>query len=77
MENKAITMLRINMQLEGVANVELTPENFPRLFSGSYRVRDISIISTDDGIDIQTILNADEIKTAIIKFLRKQYQSRW
>lgn len=69
-------MITINKQIEGRTNVKVTPENFPRLFDGSHRVRDISIIETEKGIDIQTVLNIDEIKTAIANFLRKQYQSR-
>lgn len=69
-------MIIINKQIEGLTNVKVTPENFPRLFDGSHRVRDISIIETDTGIDIQTILNTDGIKTAITNFLRKQYQNR-
>ena len=69
-------MITINKQIKDKTDVKVTPENFPRLFDGSHRVRDISIIETETGIDVQTILNADEIKTAIAKFLRKQFQSR-
>lgn len=68
-------MMTINKQLAGLASAEVTPENFPRLFDGVHRVRDISIVETDAGIDIQTVLNADAINKAVVNFLRRTYQA--
>lgn len=69
-------MIYINKQIGSKKEVTLNAENFPRLFDGSERVRDISIIETADGLDIQTVLNADEIYKRVAEFLRRTYQAR-
>ena len=69
-------MIKINEQISGKKSVTLNAENFPRLFDGLERVRDISIIETADGLDVQTVLNADEIYKAVADFLRRTYQAR-
>ena len=69
-------MLYINKQLNGKTETQVNAENFPRLFDGAQRVRDISIIETPDGVDIQTILNAGEILAEICAFLRRKYQAK-
>lgn len=68
-------MITINKQLAGLISAEVTPENFPRLFDGEHRVRDISIVDEDAGIDIQTVLDADKINKAVADFLRRTYQA--
>ena len=64
----------INKQLNGTEYVELTRENFPRLYDGNIRVRNISIIDNGDTLDIQTIYHPDELHNAIIEHLRTKYQ---
>lgn len=63
-------MITINKHLEGQTQIEVNAENFPRLFDGAQRVRDISIIETADGLDVQTILDSERIYKAIKDFLR-------
>lgn len=72
----AFCMIAINKQLAWLTSAKVTPENFPRLFDGKHRVRDIGIIETDAGIDIQTVLDADEIRSSVADFLRRTYQRR-
>lgn len=69
-------MIYINKQLNSQTAVEATPQNFPRLYDGAQRVRDISIIEYENSIDIQTILNAAEIRAEIAAFLRRKHQGR-
>nr|DAK83721.1 MAG TPA: hypothetical protein [Caudoviricetes sp.] len=61
-------MITINKQIEGLSAVKITPQNFPRLFDGKQRVRDISIVSNDTGLDIQTILDAEGVVKAVTDF---------
>lgn len=63
-------MITINKHLQGKKDIELNAETFPRLFDGGERVRDISIIETADGLDVQTILDSEQIYKAIRDFLR-------
>lgn len=69
-------MITINKQIDDKKSVTLNAENFPRLFDGAERVRDISIIETADGLDVQTVLNSEEIYKAVADFLRRTYQAR-
>lgn len=66
--------IHINKQLNGAEHVELNRENFPRLYDGNIRVRNISIIDNGDTLDIQTIYHADELRAAILEHLRTKYQ---
>ena len=66
--------IRINKQLDGKTSAEITPKNFPRLFDGAQRIRNISIIELENTIDIQTIYHPDEIKKAITEYLRTLYR---
>lgn len=62
----------INKQIEGFSEVKVSVENFPRLYDGVYRVRDISIIESENKIDIQTILNSEEILKALKNFYHRE-----
>ena len=67
-------VIHINKQLNGKTNIEITPENFPRLFDGEIRVRNISIIENENEIDVQAVTSEMHIKQSIIDFMRKKYQ---
>lgn len=49
--------IRVNMQLTGDAPIEVNKENFPRLFTGDRQTAEISIVYTDNGIDIQSTMS--------------------
>lgn len=62
----------INKQIEGFSEVKVSFENFPRLYDGAHRVRDISIIESENKIDVQTILNSEEIIKALKNFYHRE-----
>ena len=64
-------IIHINKQLEGKTSVELTSENFPRLFNGDIRVRNISIIHYDNIIDVQAVCSEMAIRMAIQDYRRE------
>ena len=49
--------IRVNMQLTGDVPIEVNKENFPRLFTGDKQTAEISIVYTDNGIDIQSTMS--------------------
>lgn len=58
--------IRVNMQLTGNAPIEVNKENFPRLFTGDEQTREISIVYTEDGIDVQSsITNGNLFQKAV------------
>ena len=62
--------IRVNMQLAGNAPVEVNKENFPRLFIGDKQTREISIVYTEDGIDVQSsITNGNFFQEAVERWI--------
>ena len=58
--------IRVNMQLAGNAPVDVNADNFPRLFTGDEQTREISIVYTEDGIDVQsTITNGNVFQKVV------------
>ena len=58
--------IRVNMQITGNEPIEVNRENFPRLFTGDKQTAEISIVYTDDGLDIQsTIVNGNLFQKSV------------
>ena len=75
-EPQPSTKIFINSQLGDKKSAELNAQNFPRLFDGQKQIRNISIIETAQGLDIQAILTPLEIEQEITQFLRNKYQAK-
>lgn len=53
--------IKVNMQITGNEPAKVNKENFPRLFDGNKQVSEMSVIYTDNGIDIQTTIDSTDI----------------
>ena len=62
--------IRVNMQLSGNEPIEVNAGNFPRLFTGDRQTREISIVYTEDGIDVQSsITNGNLFQEAVERWI--------